>query len=413
MPCLDLKWIRDQFPALTQVVNNQPVIFLDGPGGTQTPQAVTEAMSHYLLTANANSHGAFATSERTDALVTSARSAVADLLGCDSNEIVFGANMTTLTFAVSRAIGRTLQPGDEIIVTVLDHYANVSTWQALSEQGVVIRTVDIHPEDCTLDLAHLEQLLNPKTRLVAVGYASNAVGTINDIARIVQLAHQVNALVYVDAVHYAPHGPMDVRQLDCDFLACSAYKFFGPHVGILYGKQKHLTQLQPYKVQPAPDEIPFCWETGTQNFEGIAGVLETIRYLTALGDQVAPTSQNRRAALLAGMNAIQAYEQELSRVLLTGLLEIPALKLYGITDDGWRTPTFGVRLAGHSPYDMAKYLAERGIFAWHGNFYALGVTERLGLESSGGLLRIGLVHYNTVYEVHQLLQTLQEMAKRN
>lgn len=413
MTTFDLAWIRDQFPALSQTIEGLTPIFFDGPGGTQVPRAVTEAMSHYLLTSNANSHGAFITSEKTDALMVSTRTAMADFLRCSWDEIVFGANMTTLTFALSRAIGRSLQAGDEIIVTTLDHAANVSPWQALETQGVTVHTVDIYTADCTLDLSHLERLLSPRTRLVAVGYASNAVGTINDVAKVTEIAHEAGAMVFVDAVHYAPHGPIDVGQLDCDFLVCSGYKFFGPHVGILYGKRKHLAQLHPYKVKPAPNDVPSRWETGTPNYEGIAGLLETIHYLSRLGYKVAPGAENRRVALQAAMTAIQSYEQELSRVLLTELLQIPGLTVYGITDLdklGWRTPTFGIRLDGHSPYSMAKYFADRGIFTWHGNFYALGLTERLGLELSGGLLRIGLVHYNTLHEVHQLLQTLHEMA---
>ncbi|MBU7586344.1 MAG: cysteine desulfurase-like protein [Nostoc sp. TH1S01] len=451
MEPLDLKWIRSQFPALTQKINGQPAIFFDGPGGTQVPGAVLDAMNDYLVRSNANAHGYFATSARTDATINSARAAIADFLGCDSDEVVFGANMTTLTFSLSRAIGRELQPGDEIIVTRLDHYANVSSWYALEEQGVIIRVVDINVDDCTLDMSELERLINSKTKLVAVSYASNAVGTINDIAAIANLAHTVGAWVFVDAVHYAPHAPINVHSLDCDFLACSAYKFFGPHVGILYGKREHLERLQPYKVKPAPDEVPSRWETGTLNHEGLAGVVAAINYLTKLGCHVSPAIDNelvaaliaadkeglqtfscprflkssepasitsayhsRRAALVAAMSAIQQYERELSHKLISGLLEIPGLSCYGITDAtrfAWRTPTVGVRLAKKTPESIAKALGDRGIFTWHGHFYALGLIERLGVEASGGLLRIGLAHYNTVEEIHQLLYLLQEIAE--
>jgi len=450
MEPLDLKWIRSQFPALTQKINGQPAIFFDGPGGTQVPGAVLDAMNDYLVRSNANAHGAFVTSERTDATITSARAAIADLLGCNSDEVVFGANMTTLTFAFSRAIGRELQPGDEIIVTRLDHYANVSSWYALEEQGATIRVVDINVDDCTLDMGELERLINPKTRLVAVGYASNAVGTISDIAAIARLAHAVGAWVFVDAVHYVPHAPINVHALGCDFLACSAYKFFGPHVGILYGKREHLERLQPYKVKPAPDEVPSRWETGTLNHEGLAGVVAAINYLTKLGCHVSPSIDNelvaalieadkeglqtfscprflksseqssitsayhsRRAALVAAMSAIQQYERELSHKLISGLLEIPGLSCYGITEPtrfAWRTPTVGVRLANKTPESIAKALGDRGIFTWHGHFYALGLIERLGVDVSGGLLRIGLAHYNTVEEIHQLLHVLHEIA---
>ncbi|MUG95457.1 cysteine desulfurase-like protein [Scytonema sp. UIC 10036] len=406
---LDLKWIRDRFPALSQQIDGQPAIFFDGPGGTQVPSPVVNAIAEYLIKSNANAHGAFATSERTDALVVSARLASADLLGCDVDEVVFGANMTTLTFTISRAIGRELQPGDEIIVTKLDHYANVSPWYALSEQGAVIRTVDINVEDCTLDMNHLKQQINERTRLVAVGYASNAVGTINDIAEIVKLARAVGAMVFVDAVHYAPHGPIDVRAIDCDFLCCSAYKFFGPHVGVMYAKREHLTRLRPYKVQPAPEEIPTCWETGTQNFEGLAGMVAAIDYLAEIGHQLLPDVGNRRQALVAGMLGIKQYEKELSHELISGLLQISGVTLYGITNPtrfDWRTPTVGIRFAERTPQTVAKTLGDRGIFTWNGNFYALGLTEKLGVESSGGLLRIGLTHYNTVEEIHRFLNEL-------
>lgn len=418
----NLKWIREQFPALTQTVNNQPAIFLDGPGGTQVPQSVIDAMSDYLVRSNANTHGAFATSERTDRILNDGHRAIANLLGCSPQEIVFGQNMTTLTFMLSRSIGRTLQPGDEIIVTTLDHSANVSPWRALEEQGVVIRTVDINEADCTLKLTDLEQQLSDRTRLVAVGYASNAVGTINDIAAVTRMAHQAGALVFVDAVHYAPHGPIDVRALDCDFLACSVYKFFGPHLGVLYGKQALLEQLQPYKVRPASDDIPYRWETGTQNHEGIAGAAAAVEYLAQVGralfgghaeKSLSTGNQTRRAALLIAMNAIQAYEQELSRLLIPGLLSIPRIQVYGITDPArfhLRTPTVGIRLEGHSPRSVAEQLGDRGIFAWNGNFYAPDLTERLELETSGGLVRLGLVHYNTPEEVHRLLNVLESLA---
>lgn len=443
-PGLDIERIRAQFPALTQIINNQPVIFFDGPGGTQVPGSVIDAIADYLVRSNANAHGAFATSARTDALIDSARTAAADLLGCEATEVVFGANMTTLTFALSRAIGREIQPGDEIIVTRLDHDANVSPWYALAERGATVRFVDINVEDCTLNWSDLEQQINERTRLVAVGYASNAVGTINDVAAIAQLAHAVGALVFVDAVHYAPHGPIDVRSLDCDFLVCSAYKFFGPHVGILYGKHEHLSRFQPYKVRPASDGVPSRWETGTLNHEGLAGMVAAINYLAKIGCQVAPSKENhllydllkadagkwqtfrcppsrstsssfpnRRAALVTAMTAIQQYEAELSKHLMSGLLQIPGLTIYGITDlerFAWRTPTVAFRLEGQSPQMVAKMLGDRGIFAWHGNFYASSLTEKLGVEASGGLVRVGLLHYNTVAEIRRLLEELSEIA---
>ena len=413
MVFLDQKKIRAKFPALQQEINNQPVVFFDGPGGTQVSNSVIEAMSNYLRESNANAHGAFATSIRTDELVNSTRLAMADFLGCDRDEVVFGANMTTLTFALSRALARELKPGDEIVVTQLDHYANVSPWVELEAQGVIVRTIDINLEDCTLDLADLKRQINQQTKLVAVGYAANAVGTINNVAEVVKIAHSVNALVFIDAVHYAPHGLIDVKALDCDFLVCSAYKFFGPHVGIIYGKQKHLNRLRPYKAKPAPTKIPDCWETGTQNFEGLAGLVATIDYLADLGYQIFPSAENHRTAIVQAMTAIQNYEQELCKYLVTGLLEIPGLTFYGISDPqhfAWRTPTVGIRMRGQTPYAVAKALGDRGIFTWHGNFYALGLTERLGIESSGGLLRIGLVHYNTLDEINRLLTALTQIS---
>ncbi|MBF2022200.1 MAG: cysteine desulfurase-like protein [Hydrococcus sp. C42_A2020_068] len=410
---LDLEWIRAQFPALDRKIGGQPVIFFDGPGGTQVPKSTIDAIGNYLLQSNANAHGAFATSAQTDVLIRAARVAIADFLGCDRDEVAFGANMTTLTFALSRAIGRQLQPGDEIVVTRLDHEANVSPWQALEERGAVIRFVDVKVEDCTLDTSDLERQINERTRIVAVGYASNAVGTINDVATVVRLARAVGALVFIDAVHYAPHGAIDVGAIDCDFLACSAYKFFGPHVGILYGKREHLARLRPYKVRPAPEEVPSRWETGTQNHEGLAGLVAAIDYLSELGRRVSPAVESRRSALVAAMEAIRQYERELSKQLVTGLLQIPGLTLYGIADPdrfAWRTPTVAIRLAGHTPYAVAKALGDRGIFTWNGNFYARHLTERLGVEASGGLVRIGLVHYNHLEEIHYLLKVLKEIS---
>ncbi|MDV3241934.1 MAG: cysteine desulfurase-like protein [Methylocaldum sp.] len=413
MASFDLEWIRSQFPALAQGIGSQRLVFFDGPGGTQVPQSVMDAMSRYLATSNANAHGAFVTSRRTDELIASARAAVADFLGCSPDEVIFGANMTTLAFAFSRAIGRSLKPGDEIVVTRLDHYANVSPWYALEEVGAVVRVVDMHLEDCTLDMSDLERQLSERTRVVAIGYASNAVGTVNDVAKAVRLAHAVGALVFVDAVHYAPHGPIDVRALDCDFLACSAYKFFGPHVGILFGKREHLARFRPYKVQPAPDEVPSCWETGTLNHEGLAGLIATIDYLAELGRRVSSSPENRRDALIVAMEASRQYERRLSERLIQDLLQITGLKLYGITDPArfdWRTPTVAVTLAGHTPYAVAERLGDRGIFTWHGNFYALGLTEKLGVESTGGLLRIGLLAYNTFDEIDCLLNALDEIS---
>jgi cysteine desulfurase family protein (TIGR01976 family) len=413
-PALDLAWVRAQFPSLRQTVGAHPAAFLDAPAGTQVPQRVIDAVRNYYEQSNANTCGAFATSRRSDALIASARAAMADFLNCAPDELFFGPNMTTLTFALSRSIGRELQPGDEIVVTTLDHDANVAPWRALEERGIVIRQVDIHLEDCTLDLDDLRRKITQRTRLVAVGYASNAVGTINPIEEIVRLARAAGVLAFIDAVHYAPHGPIDVRALDCDFLACSPYKFFGPHMGCIYGKREHLLRFRPYKVRPAPDTLPDRWETGTQIHEGLAGVAAAVDYLADLGrhyDPAVPTS--RRAMLTSAYRAIRQHEMSLAARMIGGLLEIPGLRFFGISDPARfaeRVPTIGVHLAHHSPLEAATFLGERGIFTWDGNYYALNLTERLGVEQSGGLLRIGLVHYNTLEEVDRLLAALRELA---
>ena len=412
---LDLAWIRAQFPALAQKVNGHPALFLDAPGGTQVPQRVIDAMANYLAEANANTHGAFATSARSDAIIADAHCALADLLGCDADEIICGANMTTLTFALSRAVGREIAVGDEIVLTRLDHDANVAPWKALEERGARIKMADINVSDCTLDLADLARQITRRTKLVAVGYASNAVGTINDIAAIIEMAHAVGAWVFVDAVAYAPHGPIDVRTLDCDFLACSPYKFFGPHGGAIYGKREHLLRLRPYKVRPAADTLPDRWETGTQNHEALAGAAAAIDYLADLGQRVSLESAagDRRAAVRTAMRAIKSYERTLSERLIGGLLKVPGLQFYGIREPDrfdQRTPTVAVRIVGHPPLHLARRLGERGIFTWDGNYYALNLTERLGVEQHGGMLRIGLAHYNTVEEVDTVCMALREIS---
>jgi cysteine desulfurase family protein (TIGR01976 family) len=410
---LDLDWVRAQFPSLSQTVNGHPATFLDGPGGTQVPKRVIDAISNYLKRDNANTCGAYATSRNTDAMIAGARSAMADFLGCDPDEVVFGANMTSLTFAISRPIGRELAAGDEIVLTHLDHDANVSPWRALEERGVTIRMAEIHEDDCTLDTDDLARKITDRTKLVAVGYASNAVGTINDVKEIIRLAHQHGAMAYIDAVHYAPHGPIDVRALDCDFLVCSTYKFFGPHMGVLYGKREHLKRLEPYKVRANTNAVPNRWEWGTLNHECIAGIAACVEYLADLGRHVNPSASTRRAALLDAYEAIQKHERELLKHLIRGLVNIPGLKLYGISDLNrleHRCPTIAVRIKGHTPVELATRLGDRGFFTWDGNYYALNLTERLDVEKDGGFLRIGLAHYNTAEEVERLLAALREIV---
>jgi cysteine desulfurase family protein (TIGR01976 family) len=409
---LDPARVRDRFPALAAEQDGRPVVFLDGPGGTQVPASVIEAMGTYLRTSNANTGGAFATSRRSDAILGEARQALADLLNAPSPEQVkFGPNMTTLTFSLSRALGATLQPGDELVVTALDHEADVSPWRRLgADLGLTVRTVDIDPVTCTLDLGSLDEQLSERTRLVAVGYASNAVGTVNPVAAIVARAHRVGALCFVDAVHFAPHGSLDVQALDADFLVCSVYKFFGPHLGVLYGRAELLERLPAYKVRPAHD----AWETGTQDHEGIAGALAAVDYLAEVGRlSGARAGGSRRQDLAAAMAAIAAHERDLGARLLTGLADIPSLRLWGLADPhrlAERTPTFALRLEGWTPRGLATALAERGIYAWDGDFYATGLMERLGLAQSGGVVRLGLVHYNTAAEVERTLHVLAELA---
>jgi cysteine desulfurase family protein (TIGR01976 family) len=346
-------------------------------------------------------------------MIAEARRAMADFLACDPDEVVFGANMTSLTFAISRSMGRELGPGDEIVLTHLDHDANISPWRALEERGVIIRMTEIHDEDCTLDMEDLARKITARTKLVAVGYASNAVGTINDVKEVVRLAHARGALAYIDAVHYAPHGSIDVRAIDCDFLACSTYKFFGPHMGVLFGKREHLLRLQPYKVRANTNAIPNRWEWGTLNHECIAGITACVEYLADLGRHQNPSVTSRRAALLGAFDAIRSHEQGLMAKLIRGVSNIPGAKLYGISDPKrfhQRCPTIAVRVEGHTPLELATKLGDRGFFTWDGNYYALNLTERLDVEKDGGFLRIGIAHYNSAEEVERFLQALTEIV---
>ena len=432
---LDLTYVRSQFPSLSQTVNGHPAAFLDGPGGTQVPQRVIDAISDYLRRDNSNTSGAYATGRRTDAMIASARSAMADFLHCAADEVIFGQNMTSLTFMISRSIGRDLQPGDEIVVTRLDHDANVSPWLTMAEdRGVTVRWAEIHDDDCTLDMADLASKINSKTKLVAVGYASNAVGTINPVKEIVQLAHKFGALAYIDAVHYGPHGLIDVAALNCDFLVCSTYKFFGPHMGVLFGKREHLQRLRPYKVRPLVDTIPYRWEWGTLNHECIAGIAACVDYIADIGREASKMRvphpsrlakggnddadtravTERREAIEAAYAAFHEHERALLERLIAGLNKFPTAKIYGITDPGRfneRCATIAVRIEGHAPLELATKLGDRGFFTWDGNYYALNLTEHLGVEKSGGFLRIGLVHYNTTEEVDRLLTALQEIVR--
>ena len=412
---LDLEWVRSQFPSFRAQVKGRTAAFLDGPAGTQVPASVMTAIQNYLTECNANHGGVFHTSRINDEMVASTRMAMGDFFNCGPDEVVFGQNMTTLTFAFSRAIGRELGPGDEILLTTLDHDANFSPWKALEERGVTVRVADICEQDCTLNLEDLKSKLSQRTRLVAVGYASNSVGSINPVCEITRLAHAAGAMTYIDAVHYAPHGLIDVKELDCDFLVCSPYKFFGPHMGTLFGKREHLQRFKPYKVRPSSDEGPDRWETGTLAFELIAGVGAAVDYIAEVGRRSDPAAKTRREALRSAYRTTVAYERRLLTDLIQGLQTIPGLRIYGITDPKRfeeRCSTLSLRIGDHHPRKIAEFLDERGIFTWDGNYYALNLSERLGVEEKGGMLRIGLVHYNTGEEVERLLDALREFASR-
>lgn len=415
---LDVKEIRSKFPALAK-----PVVFFDNPAGTQVVQNVLDRMEEYLVETNANHGGAFATSRASDAAMIEARQMAADFLNASSaDEIVYGPNMTSLTFRISRSLAHLLEPGDTVVVTHLDHDANISPWMlAAEDRGASLEWVDFDVEDGTLRLETLEKALQKKPKIVAVGYASNALGTINPVKQIIKMAHDAGALVYIDAVQYAPHGPIDVQDLDCDFLVCSAYKFFGPHVGVLFGKYELLDRLKAYKVRPAPKDPPEKWMTGTANFEGIMGTYGAFEYIQWLGENYGQDHDayyrekynGRALQLKKGMAALRANEYETSRAMLRTLKEIPDLRIFGLSDERQieqRVPTFAVRIGGLHPQKVAEELDKRGIFVWDGNYYALAVTTRLEVEDSGGMVRIGPVHYNTIEEVERLGQALHEIS---
>lgn len=407
----DLQAVRAQFPALTLEDQGRRRIYFDNPAGTQVPRSVVDAMSACLLEANANLGGPFASSQAAGAVVDDAHAAMADLLNAnDASEIVFGANMTTLTLYFSRVLGRELQPGDEIVVTELDHDANVTPWTLLARDlGLVVRKIPLDTERYRLNLDRLDEIVNARTKLVCVGHASNLLGTINDVRTIAAAAHAQGALVFVDAVHSVPHLPVDVQSLDCDLLACSPYKFFGPHQGVVWGRAELLQRLEPYKLRPAADEIPGRYETGTQSHEAMAGVTAAVDYLASLAPVRIPS---RRAALRAALEHIHGYEAALCGQLLTGLQAIPGLRIYGLTDAGDdRAPTIALRIDGVAPQLIATELGRRNIFAWAGHSYAIEPCSALGLLASGGVLRVGLVHYNGRDDVEALLGALSEIAQ--
>ena len=406
--------IRAHFPALERQHGDHPVAYFDGPGGTQVPRVVVDAMADYLYHHNANTHWAYPASAETDAILEDARRALSDFLHAAPAEIVFGANMTTLTFHLSRALARSrLEAGDEIIVTELDHHANVAPWRALAREcGVVVRTAKMLPETGQLDWEDFERLLNGRTKLVAIGAASNALGTVTNVRRATEAAHAVGALSFVDAVHYAPHNLVDVRALDCDFLACSAYKFCGPHVGVLYGKQALLESLDFPRLAPAPDTSPERAETGTLNHEGIAGAAAAVDFFASLAPAVAAaTGGSRRERLSASFAALHARGAALTARLWQGLHEIEGVRVYGPPPDAPRTPTVSFTVAGVASTVVAQELAARGLFLSHGDFYAATVVERLELGVEG-LVRAGCACYTTQEEVERLIRAVARIARR-
>jgi len=416
---LDSQLVRQQFPSL-----DRPAVFLDNPAGTQISKQSLDRINRYLLDHNANHEGKFETSRRSDEVLHEAHAAMADFLNASrSEEIIFGNNMTTLTLHMSRSLARMLQPGDNLLVTRLDHDANISPWMLIAEdKGCNLLWVDIDVEDGTLDLEDFAKALEKKPKIAAFGYASNLLGTVNPVKKLTKMAKHVGALVYIDAVQYAPHGPIDVQDIDCDFLACSSYKFFGPHAGALYGRYDLLNELKAYKVRPASNELPYKFETGTQNHEGIAGVLGALEYFEWLGNQFGgDQAQSWKAAGFSGrrltykqaMSTIRAYEVGLSKALIGVVESVPGTRIYGVTDLNRldeRVPTVSFTLDGKDPEKVADAIGKQDFYVWNGHNYALAVVERLGLLDAGGMIRVGPVHYNTIDEIERFGEVLKQVA---
>ena len=419
----DVGYVRSQFPSLAMTVGEHPAAFLDGPGGTQTPQRVILAMADYLIDHNANTHGFFATSIETDHIIADARDALADFLGCDWDEVSFGHNMTTTAFLLAHSLVRDFREGDEVVITQLDHEANRGPWISLQDRGVVIREAPVDPQTCTLDWKAFEALVGERTRVIAIVYASNAVGTVNDVKRAVALAREVGALTVVDAVHHAQHGVIDCRDLGCDFLLCSAYKFFAPHVGVMYARREAAEPVRSLRLRTQLREPPFKFETGTLDHEGIAGVAEAVEFIADLGrlhmedvegDEGLAAGleglEGRRRELVAAMLAAQAYEEPLAQRLRDGLRSIGGVTVFGPPDGHPRTATVSFTIEGMTAETACRRLGGRGLFLWDGHFYAIRLVEVLGLLERGGLIRAGLAPYNTALEVERLLKAVEEMA---
>jgi cysteine desulfurase family protein (TIGR01976 family) len=416
---IDMSYVRTQFPALSRLIDGHPAAYLDGPGGTQVPERVLTAMRDYLVTSNSNIHGFFATTEETDAMIAGAREALGDFFGCGPDEVAFGANMTTLNFLLAQAIGRELRPGDEILITELDHEANRGPWLHLAERGVLVREVPAHTSTCTLDWDAFESMVKPgHTKVIALNYASNAVGTISDVRRAAALARDAGAISVVDAVHYALHGPIDVKAVGCDFLLCSAYKFFGPHIGVVYARRPVLEALRTLALSTQEPEAPFKLETGTLNHEGIAGAAAAVEFIADYGrhheelvaDAIPPTLEGRRRAIVAGMLASELHEQPIARRLVEELSEVDGVTLYGPPAGHPRTSTVSFTIDGMSAADVCRELGRQGLFLWDGHFYAFKLVDRLGLLDRGGLVRAGLAPYNTMEEAERLIAAVAELA---
>ncbi|MEJ7692972.1 cysteine desulfurase-like protein [Daejeonella sp.] len=413
----DINGIRSQFPSLNRVINGQQAVYFDSPGGTQTPQRVINKMVDYMINRNANSGGVFATTIETDAMVLNARKAFADFFNCSWDEVAFGENSTAINFKLSQAIARDLQPGDEIIITDIDHDANRSPWEILAERGVIIRSVKVNTETFTLDMDDFKRKLSAKTKVVAFNYGSNAVGTISDAKSIIKLTKTVNAITVVDAVHYALHGVLDVKDLDADFVFCSAYKFFGPHIGVLFSKGERMNALKTLKVSAQKNNAPDKFETGTLNHEAIAGAAEAIEFIAEIGSKHPEylkdgdsANTQRRNNIICGMRALDSYETPLAEYFKDELRSIKGLKLYCPPKEQLCTSTISFRLNNIRPLEVAKRLAEQGIFVWAGGFYAVGLMRTLGLSESGGMVRIGLAPYNTREEIDRTLLLIKVIA---
>ena len=417
----DVDYIRNQFPALALTVNGFPAAYFDGPGGTQVPQRVIDAMVDYLVRCNANAGGSFLTSRNSDRVITEARQALADFLGSDPDEVAFGHNTTTMIYQLALALSREVSPRNEIIITEIDHEANRGPWLALEERGFRILEVKLNPETCTLDMEDYRNKLSEKTLAAAFNYASNGVGTVSNVKEMIRLAHTAGAIAVVDAVHYALHGPIDVKALDVDYLICSAYKFFGPHIGVLYGKRELFSDLPTYRLRVQSEKVPYRIETGTLNHEGIAGAGEAVEFIADLGSRFGDLSEgslaasdkgwsDRRRRVVAGMEAMELYEQPLANKLISELSLLEKVTVYGPPSGYLRTSTVSFTVDGTSAEEVAAALGEKGLFVWDGHFYAICLVERLGLKESGGLVRVGLSPYNTEAEIDRLLTEVRRIA---